>query len=195
LILIDSAAMITSAAAFVFTFGLLSILRVPGALPLAVLAGLVDVLPFIGGLLAITPAALAALPRGPLVVIVVIVVMAIYQEVENRVIVPRVYGQALRLSPPAVILALLIGAQLMGIMGALLALPFAASIGMLITELRVELPGDDHLAREQRAKDESVERAFGSQVAGESVATSAAVAQQVAASQGPTDDAAAKKPP
>jgi predicted PurR-regulated permease PerM len=186
--------MITSAAVFLFTLGLLAILRVPNALPVAAFAGLTDVVPFVGGLLATTPAALAAISRGPWIVLIVVVAMVVYQEVESRLIVPRVYGHALRLSPPAVIVSLLIGGELMGVMGALLALPFAASIGMLITELRVELPGDDHEAREQRAKDVVVEREFETLAAGESVQESAAIAHGVAAAADNADDDAAGKP-
>jgi predicted PurR-regulated permease PerM len=172
--------LITSAAIFVFTFALLTILRVPNAVALAAFAGLTDVIPFVGGLLATTPAALATITRGPWAVVIVVVAMAAYQEVESRLIVPRVYGRVLRLSPPAVILALLIGGELMGILGALLALPVAASLRMLITELRVELPGDDHEAKEALAKDVVVEREFQRRAAGESVEEAAAIAQSLA---------------
>ena len=172
--------LITSAAIFVFALALLSILRVPNALSLAAFAGLTDVLPFVGGLLATTPAALAAISKGPWVVGAVVVAMAVYQEIESRLIVPRVYGRVLRLSPPAVILALLVGGELMGIMGALLALPAAASIRMLITELRVELPGDAQKAQELRAKDSVVERTLELRAAGEPVEAAAEIAHQLA---------------
>ena len=74
---------------------------------------------------------------------IVLFAMIGYQEFESRVIVPRVYGQALRLSSAVVVIALLVGGKVGGIIGALLALPIAAALRMLIEELRVDLPGDD----------------------------------------------------
>jgi predicted PurR-regulated permease PerM len=172
--------LITSAAMFVFALALLSALRVPNALALAAFAAITDVLPFVGGLLATTPAALAAISKGPWVVLAVVVAMGFYQEVESRLIVPRVYGRVLRLSPPAVILALLIGGELMGILGALLALPVAATMVILITELRVELPGEDKQVDDLRALDEVVEREFELRTAGEPVEAAAEVAHRLA---------------
>ena len=82
--------------------------------------------------------------------------------------VPRIYGQALRLPSPVVLFALLAGGTLMGILGALLALPVAATVMMLIEELRVELPGeqeqlDDMHVREadDRSEDEYERRTEG----------------------------------
>jgi hypothetical protein len=86
----------------------------------------------------------------------------------------------LRLSPPAVIVALLIGGELMGILGALLALPVAATIVMLITELRVELPGEAKQVDDLRALDEVVEREFELRTAGEPVEAAAEVAHRLA---------------
>jgi predicted PurR-regulated permease PerM len=172
---------ITSAAIFVFALVLLSILRVPNALALSAFAGLTDVIPFVGGLLATTPAALSAIQRGPWTVVTVVVAMAIYQEVESRIIVPRVYGRVLRLSPPAVILSLLVGGELMGIMGALLALPFAASLRMLVAELRVELPGDrKDPVRKASAADSEDEVAYAERAADASIAESAKIAAKIA---------------
>lgn len=171
---------ITSVAIGIFTFGLLSILRVPNALALAAFAALTDVIPFVGGLLATTPAVLVALSRGTLPMVIVLVAMIGYQEFESRVIVPRVYGRALRLSSAAVVLALLIGGKLGGIIGALLALPVAAAIRMLIEELRVELPGDDTDDRTIRARDARAERTYARETAGASPEEAAAVASTIA---------------
>src|SRR5262249_13040686 len=97
---------------------------------------------FVGGLLATTPAVLATLSVGVPAAIVVLVAMILYQELESRVLVPRIYGRVLRLSPPVVIVSLLVGGPLLGLVGALLALPVAAGIRMIVRELRVELPGE-----------------------------------------------------
>jgi predicted PurR-regulated permease PerM len=134
--------LITSAAIGVFTFLLLLICGVDDALTLALFAAVVDVLPFIGGLLVIVPAVLSALPRGVPIALAVLAALLIYMEFESRILVPAVYGRVLRLSPTVVILALVAGGTLMGILGALLALPIAAGLLMILSELHLEMPGD-----------------------------------------------------
>src|SRR4029077_12101586 len=127
---------------------------------LAAFAAATDVIPFVGGLLATTPAVLVALSRGTAVTTIVLAAMIGYQEFESRVIVPRVYGQALRLSSAVVVIALLVGGKVGGIIGALLALPIAAAVRMLIEELRVDLPGDDTNDSRLRALGARAERKF-----------------------------------
>src|SRR5439155_836241 len=136
----------------VFALLLLVVCKVPNALSLALFAALVDVIPFVGGFLAAAFAILSALPRGLPVAIVVPVAMLIYMEFESRILVPKVYGHVLRLSPTAVLLALLAGGTLLGVMGALLALPIAAGLQMILEELRVEMPGDDSVDRSAHAR-------------------------------------------
>lgn len=133
--------LITSAAITGFVFVLLTIMGVENALAIAIFAGLTDVIPFVGGMIASAPVVLAVATRGIGAVIIVASVMLVYQEFESRLLVPRVYGRVLRLSPAIVLVALLVGGTLMGILGALLALPVAAGLQMVIRELRVELPG------------------------------------------------------
>jgi predicted PurR-regulated permease PerM len=171
---------ITSVLMAIFTFALLSILRVPNALALAVFAGITDVLPFIGGLLATTPAALGALTRGVPAALVVVAAMVLYQEFESRVIVPRVYGRVLRLPAIVVLMALLVGGTLGGILGALLALPIAAGIRMAARELRVELPGETVAAPELRERDERAEQAYERRTEGAPAKEAAAVAVKMA---------------
>lgn len=134
--------MITSLLISVFTFVLLTACGVENALALAVLAGLADVLPYIGPVLSVGPAVLAAFARGPVIAAVVLVAMSAYEEFESRVLIPRVYGRAPRLPSSVVLFALMAGGTLMGILGALLALPVAATVMMLVEELRVDLPGE-----------------------------------------------------
>jgi len=173
--------LITSLAITVFTFGLLSICRVPGALALAVFAGLTDVIPFIGGLLATAPAALAATSQSIGAGVAVLVAMMLYQELESRVLVPAVYGRALRISSATVVVALLIGGKLLGIIGALLALPIAAAMRMVIEELRVEMPGDDASHLKLEARDARAELAYERRTAGAAPEEAAAVAVEIAA--------------
>ena len=171
---------ITSAAIGVFTFVLLVACQVPNALSLALFAALCDVIPFIGGLIVILPAVLAALPRGLPVAGVVLVAFMVYTEFESRILVPRVYGHVLRLSPTVVILALLAGGTLMGVMGALLALPIAAGLLMILDELRVEMPGDDSVDRSEKARNAKTEATYEQMSAGSAAPEAGQIAMQLA---------------
>ena len=172
--------LITSLAIGVFAFALLTILRVPGAVALAAFAALTDVIPFVGGLLATTPAVLAALSRGLPSAAIVLVALVVYQEFESRVLVPRIYGRTLRLASAAVVVALLVGGKLLGIVGALLALPIAAGLCMVLEELRVSLPGDDTDDTVVRERDAQAERAYADRSAGAAPGEAAAVASEIA---------------
>jgi predicted PurR-regulated permease PerM len=165
----------------VFSFGLLVACGVQHAMALAVFAGIADVLPYIGALLSIGPMVIAALPRGPVVVAVVLLIMLAYEEFESRVLVPRIYGKALRLPSSVVLFALLAGGTLMGIPGALLALPVAAIIMMLIEELRVELPGQQEQVAdvEQRVSDERSENEYERRTEGVPAVQAAAIAVEI----------------
>ncbi|TMA29829.1 MAG: AI-2E family transporter [Deltaproteobacteria bacterium] len=172
--------LITSAAIGVFTFLLLVSCKVPNALSLALFAALADVIPFVGGLLAAGPAILSALPRGLPVATAVGVSMFIYMQFENRILVPRVYGHVLRLSPAAVVLALLAGGTLLGVMGALLALPIAAGLQMILEELRVEMPGDDSDDRPERARNAKTEATYERMSAGSTAPEAGQIARNLA---------------
>ncbi|NVB83012.1 MAG: AI-2E family transporter [Kofleriaceae bacterium] len=147
--------LITSASITGFVFLLLTISGADNALPIALFAGLTDLIPFVGGYIASTPVVIAATPHGLTVTLVVVCIMILYQEFESRILVPRVYGRVLRLPPAMVLVALLVGASLAGILGALLALPIAAGLQMLVRELHVDLPGevgaDDKARIDERA--------------------------------------------
>jgi predicted PurR-regulated permease PerM len=171
---------ITSALIAIFTFLLLTVFRVPDALALAAFAGLTDVIPFVGGILATAPAALAALSRGTGVTIAVLVVMVAYQEFESRVLIPRIYGRTLKLPSAGVLVALLVGGRLGGIFGALFALPMAAAIVSLVKELRVELPGEAGRDPEQREADARAEQAYARRAEGASPSEAAQTALEVA---------------
>ena len=169
---------ITCAMMAVFMFILLTACGIPNALVIAVFGGLADVLPYIGIFLTMGPAVAAALPLGPVIVLVVFVLMLIYEEFESRVLVPVVYGRALRLPSSVVLFSLITGATLLGIIGALLALPVAAAILMLIDELRVELPGETEQVADtvMRKKDESGEIEYTRRTEGMPAEAAAAVA-------------------
>jgi putative heme transporter len=172
--------LITSASVIAFTFVLLTLTDVPNALTLAVFAGVTNVIPFVGSIIGGAPAVLAALTKGVPTAIIVLVAFTVYQELESRLLVPRVYGRVLRLSPVAVMIALLVGAQLLGVIGALLALPAAAAIRMIVRELRVGMPGEDIDDTSIRERDEQAEREFAERAAGAKAVEAAAIATRMA---------------
>ena len=172
--------LITSVAVGVFTYLLLVICGVPNALSLALFAAVVDVIPFIGALLATAPAVLVALSQGLPTGLVVLVALFIYQEFESRVLIPKVYGRSLRLAPATVVLALLAGGVLLGVMGALLALPIAAGLQMMVSELRVDLPGDDSADRVADARDARTEATYERMSAGATAPEAGRIAKNLA---------------
>jgi predicted PurR-regulated permease PerM len=152
--------LITSVAIFTFVFALLSIYNVDNALALALFAGLTDIIPFVGGYVASAPVIIAMIPAGTTAVIVVTILMVLYQEFESRILVPRVYGRTLRLPPAIVLVALLVGGTLAGIVGALLALPIAAGLQMVMRELRVDLPGESVEHERMKELDQQAVRVY-----------------------------------
>ena len=159
---------ITSTFMAIFVFFLLIACGASNALAIAVFAGVADVLPYIGTLFSVGAAVAAALSRGPVVVIVVLMLMLTYKGIENRLIVPLIYGRSLRLPSSVILFSLLAGTVLFGIPGALLSLPVAAAVLMLIEELRVELPGQQEQTedvetrvRDARGEEEYERRAEG----------------------------------
>jgi predicted PurR-regulated permease PerM len=122
-------------AAGVFTWLVLELLGVDLAVPLAVLVAFLDLIPLIGltmgGLLV---AIVAAFHDFPVALIVWLVLFLVYQQLQDRVIQPLMYKNAVQVHPVIAIIAILIGAELLGVLGALLAIPIAASLGVLLDE-------------------------------------------------------------
>ena len=124
--------MITSLLAGLFSFITLWIAGVPAALALGALAAIADAIPLIGLLVALVPAALLALTVSPTKAVIVVVAYLIYHQLEDHFIAPKVYGAALGLSLSIIVISILIGVELMGMLGAVLALPVAAAIPSII---------------------------------------------------------------
>lgn len=116
----------TSIFAAVVVFIALTAPKVPAALLLSALAGICDFVPVLGFIVSAVPAVLLALTVSVPATIIVGAVYVAYHAIENYFIAPRVYGGQLRLSNLAVLLAFAAGAELFGVVGALLALPVAA---------------------------------------------------------------------
>ena len=172
--------LITSVAIAAFTFGVLTAFRVDDALPLALFAGMTDIIPFVGGYVASLPVILAVTPSGLAAVVIVFILMFAYQEFESRILVPRVYGKVLRLPPAVVLVSLLVGGTLMGIVGALLALPIAAGLQMVVRELRVELPGETPPDATTRARDQKAEDIYEQLSEGATAADAGVIASELA---------------
>lgn len=122
-----SGQVITTVLVTVSSYIVLRSLQVPGALMLAIVAGLFDILPILGFFIAMAPAFLLALNVSPQTAGLVLVAYLVIQTLENYLIVPMIYGKNLRVSTLTVLLGLLAGTLLAGIPGALAALPVIAS--------------------------------------------------------------------
>jgi len=127
--------LITSAACGVLSVvGLLAI-GVPYAVPLGLWAGVADLIPQVGAYLGAVPAILVGLAQGPVYGIAAALWFTAYQQFENYVLAPRVYKNSIDLSPAAVIVSTLIGGTLAGFAGALIALPVAATIKVIMSDV------------------------------------------------------------
>jgi predicted PurR-regulated permease PerM len=127
---------------FALTYIGLSILGVKYALFLALIAGLLEVVPYVGPFLSAIPAVFFALIQSPALVVGVIILYIIIQKTEGYVLVPKVMEKTVGTSPLVVLLALLIGFKLAGVLGLLLAVPLAGAITVVIHELFHEKPAE-----------------------------------------------------
>lgn len=117
------------------TFLTLSLLDIPFAVPLAFLFGFLDLIPLVGATIAgILVGIVVAFFDFPGDLIIWLVVFIGYQQFENYLIQPFVYGKAVRMHPLTVIVAILVGASLLGILGALVAIPVAASVQSVVRD-------------------------------------------------------------
>jgi predicted PurR-regulated permease PerM len=127
---------IVSIFAGVFSYLAFRLLGVPFATPLAVLVAVFDLIPMIGATLGAITGVLVALftrPLWPTTVLVAAFFVA-YQQIENYLIAPRVLKTTVNIGAAAVLLAGLIGATLLGLVGALMAIPIAAAFNVLLNE-------------------------------------------------------------
>lgn len=106
-------------------------LGMPFALPLAVLAGLFEIVPTIGPIISAVPAVVVALTISPNMALVIMVAYIAIQMVENHLLVPRIMQRAVGLNPVIVIIGVIAGDRLLGIPGALLSVPFISLIVLL----------------------------------------------------------------
>ena len=145
---------ITSIVAFTSTLVALWLLKVPAALLLAVIAGVSDFLPVVGFLVGAVPTILLALTVSPATALIVAAFYVGYNTVETYVLGPWAYGDRLKLSNVAVILAFVIGAEVAGVIGALIALPVAA-IYPAIERIWLREQVGENTVREHKAIEQS----------------------------------------
>jgi predicted PurR-regulated permease PerM len=112
----------------------LRLLGVPYAWSLGVVAGILEVVPYVGGLITVVLASFSAATVGLPQVIGVIVLYGVLVFVESHVLAPLLYGRAVGLPPIVILLALLAGVELLGILGALLAVPLAVIVWAIANE-------------------------------------------------------------
>jgi predicted PurR-regulated permease PerM len=132
-----SGQLILAAIIGVATFIGLLCLRIPYALPLAILATIGEMVPVIGPILGATPALAIAILASRWQFWSVLAMAVIFQKLENLFIAPRVMSRKVSISPLAVFIAFMMGASLLGIIGAVMAIPMAAIIQVSFDELFV----------------------------------------------------------
>jgi predicted PurR-regulated permease PerM len=126
--------LLISLIAGVTAYSVMLILGMPYAITLALLVALLDLIPLVGATLGAIIVILVALFLNPVWALILLIFFLVYQQVENNFLQPLIYGRSVHLPPLVVFLAVLIGAQLLGILGALLAIPVAEMIRIALVE-------------------------------------------------------------
>ena len=115
-------------------FGVLAVLHVRYAVALALIVAVLDLIPLVGATLGAGVVVLVGPFVSPLTAVILVVYFALYQQLENNVLQPLVYGRSVHLHPLAIFIAVLVGADLLGILGALIAIPVAEILRLLGAE-------------------------------------------------------------
>ena len=114
----------------------LSVLGIKYALVLAVIATLFEIVPFIGPILAASPAVILAFFQSSFLALLVIILYIVVQQLQNYLIVPQVMKRTVGLNPVVIIIVLLVGGKLAGLLGIVLAVPAAAAIAEFLKDLQ-----------------------------------------------------------
>jgi len=114
----------------------LSVLGIKYALVLAVIAALFEIVPFIGPILAASPAVILAFFQSSFLALLVIILYIVVQQLQNYLIVPQVMKRTVGLNPVVIIIVLLVGGKLAGLLGIVLAVPAAAAIAEFLKDLQ-----------------------------------------------------------
>jgi predicted PurR-regulated permease PerM len=112
----------------------LLVLGVPYAVALGLVVGLLDLIPLAGATIAAVIVSTVGFLHSTSAGIVLIIFFVVYQQVENHVLQPLVYGRTVQLSPLIVLISVLMGAELAGVIGALGAIPIAGAIQVIVVD-------------------------------------------------------------
>jgi predicted PurR-regulated permease PerM len=146
---------LTSIVAGIATTIVLLIAGVPYGVLLGLWVAFADLIPLVGATLGAIPAVIIAFTVSVPVGIAVIIFFVLYQQFENHVLQPAVYGKTIKLNPFLVLLAVLVGVELAGFLGALLALPVAGIIQIVVLDVLDDRGGDHGSAVLETADGES----------------------------------------
>lgn len=124
-----------------FTYITLRVLDVPEPLLLAVIAAATDAIPIVGVLIATFAAVGLSFTVSWQTALIVLALFIVYQQFENYVLIPRVFGNTLQVSGLSILIGVLVGGQLLGVLGIILALPLTAAIPVIERVWR-EIPPD-----------------------------------------------------
>jgi predicted PurR-regulated permease PerM len=124
----------TSLVAAIATAIILSIIGVPYSIPLGIVVGVFDLLPLIGATLGAVVVVIVSLFHSVPSAIIMTIFYLVYQQLENHILQPLVYSKTVYISPLTVLMAALVGAALGGLVGALVAIPIAASALILVKD-------------------------------------------------------------
>ncbi|KKU90988.1 MAG: hypothetical protein UY21_C0014G0019 [Microgenomates group bacterium GW2011_GWA1_48_10] len=113
----------------------LAFLGIPFALPLAIIAGFLEVIPTMGPVISAVPAVIVALTLSPQIALATVALYILIQLLENHLLVPKVMEKAVGLNPLAVIIAIMVGGNLLGIAGALLSIPLILVLTTILQQI------------------------------------------------------------
>lgn len=120
---------------FALDFIGLSLVGVPYALFLAIFAGIMELIPYAGPVISAVPGVFLGFMISPFTGFMALVVYLVAQQFESHVVIPQIMKKAVGLNPVVIILALLIGAKLAGVIGAILSIPIATAIGLFLSDM------------------------------------------------------------
>ena len=115
----------------------------PFAVPLGVIVAIFDLIPLVGATIGTIAVGAVALSHGPGTMLIVVGALIVYQQIENHTLQPLVYHRTVQLSPLAIAVSVAAGAELAGVVGALLGIPAAGAIKVVAGEVIAWRRGQD----------------------------------------------------
>jgi len=119
----------------ILTYIALRLIGLKYALVLALIAGILEIVPYIGPIISAIPAVILGFVQSPFLALLVIILYILIQQIESQIIAPQVMRRAVGLNPIITIIAILIGAKLAGILGIILAVPITAALAEFLKDV------------------------------------------------------------